>query len=102
MLQGLAGRPYKPQDVVGLWAHLLDSLTFLEGTLGKRPKELRSSQVVALQMMTRTSDLLIKAMKGRFLPFGRRRRATEKARAQQVRGLELASRAMRFRRFADP
>lgn len=76
--------------MMGLWAHLLGSLTFPEGTLGKRLKELKSSQAMALQMTMRTSDLLIKDMKGRFLE------GTEKARAQQARGLELASRAMRF------
>lgn len=96
VLEDLERRPYEPRDMVALWAHLLDSLTFLERTPGKRLKELKCSQAVVLEMMTGARDLLVEAMKGRFLA------GAEKARAQHARIIGLASRASCFHHFAEP
>lgn len=95
VLRAVASAPYQQRDLVGLWAHLLASLDFPEGTAGKKYKEFKSSQAVALEAMSKSRDILVDAMRESY-PAG-----AEEACAQRTCALDLARRAMGFRHFTD-
>lgn len=50
----------------GVWVHLLESLAFPPGVTGRHLRELKCSQAVVLDTLTRGRYLLLDAMEGRY------------------------------------